>query len=141
MFSFFVVISNLPETAMQFVGGLNIPPLAIVGLLMIVYLFLGCIMDSFAVMVITVPVVTPIILGMGYDLIWWGIVNLMVVETGLITPPFGMNVFVLKSLLGDDVPLSTIFRGVIPFVLSDFVRLAFIVFFPILALWLPSMMK
>lgn len=108
---------------------------------MIVYLFLGCIMDSFAVMVITVPVVTPIILGMGYDLIWWGIVNLMVVETGLITPPFGMNVFVLKSLLGDDVPLSTIFRGVIPFVLADFVRLAFIVLFPIIALWLPSMMK
>lgn len=141
MFSFFVVISALPETALQFVSGLNIPHLAIIVLLMIIYLFLGCIMDSMAVMVITVPIVTPIILGMGYDLIWWGIVNLMVVETGLITPPFGMNVFVLKSLLGDDVPMSTIFRGVIPFVLSDFVRLAFIVFFPILALWLPSMMK
>lgn len=140
MFSFFVVVTALPETAVQFVGSLNIHPLALIALLLIIYLFLGCIMDSFAVLVITVPVVTPMILGMGYDLIWWGIVNLMVVETGLITPPFGLNVYVLKSLIGDDVSMATIFRGVVPFVLADFVRLALIVVFPIIVLWLPSTM-
>ena len=140
MFSFFVVMTALPETAMQFLGGLNIQPLVLVVLLMIIFLFLGCIMDSFAVMVVTVPIVTPMIIGAGYDLVWWGIVNLMVVETGLITPPFGLNVFVLKSLLGDDVPMSTVFRGVLPFVLADFVRLALIILFPVIALWLPSTM-
>lgn len=140
MFSFFVVVTALPETALQFVGNLNLWPIAIVALLLIIYLFLGCIMDSFAVLVITVPVVTPLILGMGYNLVWWGIVNLMVVETGLITPPFGLNVYVLKSLIGDDVPMATIFRGVVPFVLADFIRLALIVVLPIIVLWLPSTM-
>ena len=97
-------------------------------------------MDSFGVLVITVPVVTPMVIGMGYDLVWWGIVNLMVVETGLITPPFGLNVYVIKSLTKEDIPMATVFRGVLPFVLADFVRLALIVVFPILVLWLPSTM-
>ena len=96
-------------------------------------------MDSFAVMIITVPLVTPLILGMGYDLVWWGVIMLVVVETGMITPPFGMNLFVIRSLQ-PDVSLMTVFRGVLPFVLADFLRLALLVLFPVLVLWLPTTM-
>ena len=81
----------------------------------------------------------PGILGMGYDLVWWGVIMLVVVETGMITPPFGMNLFVIRSLQ-PDVSLMTVFRGVLPFVLADFLRLALLVLFPVLVLWLPTTM-
>lgn len=138
-FSFFVGISQLPDTLIAFVGGLDLAPLIIIALLLVVYLLLGSVMDSFAVMIITVPLVTPLILGMGYDLVWWGIIMLVVVETGMITPPFGMNLFVIRSLQ-PDVSLMTVFRGALPFVLSDFLRLALLVLFPALVLWLPTTM-
>jgi tripartite ATP-independent transporter DctM subunit len=140
VFSFFVGISALPETATGLISGLDLTPLAVIALLLVVYLFLGMIMDSFAVMVITVPIVTPLITHMGYDLIWWGIIMVVVVETGLITPPFGIIVFVLKSMV-PDVSLSTIFKGVIPFVAADLVKLILLVLFPALVLWLPSTMR
>jgi len=82
--------------------------------------------------------VTPLILGMGYDIVWWGIIMLCVVETGAITPPFGLNMFVLKSV--GDVPISTVFRGVLPFVAADLVKLAILVLVPAISLWLPSTM-
>jgi C4-dicarboxylate transporter, DctM subunit len=96
-------------------------------------------MESFAVMVITVPIVTPLILHMGYDLVWWGIVQLAVVETGLIHPPLGLNVFVLKSVT-PDVPMWTIYKGVFPYVLADFVKLALLVAFPGICLFLVEKM-
>jgi TRAP-type mannitol/chloroaromatic compound transport system permease large subunit len=96
-------------------------------------------MDSFAVMVITVPIVTPLITHLGYDILWWGVINLVVVETSMITPPFGLNVFVLKSLT-PDVPMATIFRGVLAFCAADLVKLVLLVLFPALTLWLPSTM-
>lgn len=139
VFSFFVGVSQLPETLTGIVGGLNVQPLLIIALLLLVYLLLGSVMDSFAIMIITVPIVTPLILGMGYDLIWWGIIMLVIVETGLITPPFGINLFVIRSVQ-PDVPLTTVFKGALPFVLSDFLRLALLVLFPALVLWLPSQM-
>jgi C4-dicarboxylate transporter, DctM subunit len=129
----------LPDTLIAFVSGLDLAPLAIIALLLVVYLLLGSVMDSFAVMIITVPLVTPLILGMGYDLVWWGVIMLVVVETGMITPPFGMNLFVIRSLQ-PDVSLMTVFRGVLPFVLADFLRLALLVLFPVLVLWLPMTM-
>lgn len=138
-FSFFVGASQLPEMLMQIVGRLDVAPLVIVALLLVVYLLLGSVMDSFAVMIITVPIVTPLILGLGYDLVWWGILMLVVVETGLITPPFGINLFVIRSVQ-PDVPLMTVFKGALPFVLSDFLRLALLVLFPALVLWLPGNM-
>lgn len=138
-FSFFIGASQLPDTLTRMVGGLDVAPLVIIALLLVMYLLLGSVMDSFAVMIITVPIVTPLILGMGYDLVWWGIIMLVVVETGLITPPFGINLFVIRSVQRD-VPLMTVFRGVLPFVLSDFLRLALLVLFPVLVLWLPQSM-
>ena len=90
-------------------------------------------------MLITLPFVLPVIVGMGYSPVWWGIVNVVVIELGMITPPIGMNVFILKGVT--HVPLSTIYRGVMPFVLADLVRACLLVFFPILVLWLPSVLR
>lgn len=139
-FSFFVGISGLPDMLSGLVGTLKLHPLGLIVVLLVIYLILGCIMDPFPVMVITIPIVTPLITHIGYDLVWWGIINVCVVETGMITPPFGINVFILKGIQGGDVPMWTVFRGVLPFVAADVVKLAILVIFPILSLWLPSTM-
>jgi tripartite ATP-independent transporter DctM subunit len=136
-FSFFVAASALPERATAFVGNLNLSPIVIILIILLVYLFLGCVMDSFTVMIVTVPIVTPTIMHMGYDIVWWGIINLIVVELGLITPPFGLHLFLLKSMLPNE-PLERIFKGVLPFCLADFLKLLLLLAFPALALWLPS---
>jgi len=88
---------------------------------------------------VTVPIFVPVVEGLGYDLVWFGIVVVMVVEISLITPPIGLNVFILKSML-PDVPLSTIFRGIIPFFIADIVRLLLVVFFRAIALFLPRLL-
>lgn len=140
VFSFSMGVTGLPQRMTGFFEALHWQPLAVIGLLLAMYIALGCIMDSNTVMFVTIPIVSPLISSMGYDLIWWGIVNLVVLETGLITPPFGIHLFVLKGLVGADVPLGTVYRGVMPFVIADLVKLALLVLFPALALWLPSTM-
>ena len=139
-FSFFIGVSGLPELLTAFVDFLQFPPLGIVAVLLVGYIILGSIMDPFPVMVITVPIVAPLIGDMGFSLVWWGIIMVVVVETGLITPPFGINVFVLKGISGGDVPMWTVFKGVLPFVAADFVKLALLTLFPFLILWLPATM-
>ncbi|MBT5939029.1 MAG: TRAP transporter large permease subunit [Rhodospirillaceae bacterium] len=89
---------------------------------------------------ISVPIFVPIVQALGFDLIWWGIVTVMAVEISLITPPVGLNVFVLKTML-PDVPLTSIFKGIGPFFVADLIRLAIVVFFPIVVLWLPTVMN
>jgi tripartite ATP-independent transporter DctM subunit len=139
-FSFFVGVTGLPQTLASLLDGVALPPIAIIIVILIGYLFLGAIMDSHSVLFITIPIIVPLVASLGYDLVWWGVVMLMVLETGLISPPFGIHVFVLKGIAGDDVPLGTVFRGVMPFVIADLVKLALVVAFPALALWLPSTM-
>lgn len=139
IFSFFIGTTGLTGIVTDYIGGLDLPAIGIIFLILLVYLLLGAIMDPFALMVITVPIVSPLIIDLGYDLIWFGIIMVVVVETGLITPPFGVNVFVLKGIAGD-VPMQTIFKGVLPFVAADIVKLILLVFFPALILWLPSTM-
>jgi tripartite ATP-independent transporter DctM subunit len=139
IFSFFVGVSALTESATAYVGGLHWSPLSLMALILVGYLVLGTMMESFAVMIITVPIITPLVVSMGYDVIWWGIVMLCVVETGLIHPPFGLNVFVLKGIT-PDVSLWTIYKGVTPFVVADLVKLVLMVLFPIITLWLPRSM-
>lgn len=139
MFSFFVGVSTLAQAATAFVGSLHWPPLAVMGVILLGYLALGSLMEAFAVMVITVPIVTPLVLSMGYDLVWWGIIMLIVVEVGMIHPPLGLNVFVLKSIL-PDVPLWTIYKGVLPFCAADILKLILMVLIPAITLWLPSTM-
>ena len=88
-------------------------------------------------MVLTLPFVYPLVTGLGYDPIWWGVINIVVIELGMITPPIGINVFVLHGM-ARNLPLKTIFRGVTPFLLADLVRLIVLILFPGLSLWLPS---
>ena len=106
---------------------------------MLMYLALGCLMDAMAMIILTVPIVFPIVTGLGFDPIWFGVVIVMTVELGLIHPPVGMNVFVIKSVI-KDVNMSTIFVGVAPFVVTDIIRLVILIAFPELATWLPQKM-
>ena len=139
IFSFFVAASGVTEAWTATLSQLNWSPTAIIAMILVIYLVLGSVMESFAVMVITVPIVTPLVLHLGYDILWWGIINICVVETGLIHPPLGINVFVLKSLQ-PDVSVWTVYKGVFPFVIADLVKLALLVMFPAVSLWMVANM-
>jgi tripartite ATP-independent transporter DctM subunit len=139
IFSFVVGVSRLTESATAFLGQLDWTPTAIMAAILVTYLLLGSVMESFAVMVITVPIVTPLVQTLGYDILWWGIVNICVVETGLIHPPLGLNVFVLKSIQ-PEVSIWTVYKGVAPFVVADLLKLVLLVAFPGIVLWLVSTM-
>jgi TRAP-type C4-dicarboxylate transport system permease large subunit len=104
-----------------------------------IYLILGCILDAMAMVILTVPIVFPLITGLGFDPIWFGVIIVMVVELALITPPVGMNVYVIKGV-AKDVSLGTIFTGVAPFILADVIRLGILVAFPAITLLLPTWM-
>ena len=106
---------------------------------MVMYIILGCLMDAMAMIILTVPIIFPVITELGFDPIWFGVIIVMTVELGLIHPPVGMNVFVIKSVV-KDVSFATIFKGVLPFVVTDIVRLIILIAFPMIALWLPSQM-
>ena len=107
---------------------------------MVIYVILGTAMEELSMILLTLPVFFPIIVHLGFDPVWFGILIVVVVEIGLISPPVGMNLFVLSTLL-PEVPTRTVFRGVMPFVAVDCVRLAILVAFPVISLWLPGMMK
>lgn len=139
MFAFFINMGGAPEMVSAWIASIDAAPLYILILLIVIYLLLGSVMDSFGVMIITLPVVTPIILDLGYDMLFWGVLMLVVVEIGMITPPFGMNLFVVKAI-APEIRISTVMRGVAPFILADFVKIFLLVAFPALALWLPSTM-
>jgi tripartite ATP-independent transporter DctM subunit len=136
MFSFFIGATRLPDLLGAYIRDMSIAPILVVTIFIVAYLLLGMVMESFAMMVITVPVFAPIIGDMGYSMIWWGLITVMCVETGMISPPFGLNLFVLKSI-APDTSLTTIYRGVVPFALADVVRVAILVAFPAITLWLP----
>ncbi len=139
IFGYFLTITQVPQKLTAFLTGLGIGPYGVLILIMLMYLVLGCIMDAMAMIILTVPIVFPVITSLGFDPIWFGVIIVMTVELGLIHPPVGMNVFVIKSVIRE-VKLSTVFYGVLPFVLTDIVRLAILISFPILATWLPSHM-
>ncbi len=139
IFGYFLTITQTPQKLTAFLTGLGLGPYGVLVLILLMYLVLGCIMDAMAMIILTVPIVFPVIQALGFDPIWFGVVIVMTVELGLIHPPVGMNVFVIKSVIRE-VKLSTVFYGVMPFVLTDILRLAIIITFPILATWLPSHM-
>jgi C4-dicarboxylate transporter, DctM subunit len=139
IFGYFLTITQTPQKLTEFLTGLGLGPYGVLVLIMLMYLLLGCIMDAMAMIILTIPIVFPVIKTLGFDPIWFGVIIVMTVELGLIHPPVGMNVFVIKSVI-KDVKLSTVFYGVMPFVLTDILRLAVLIIFPILATWLPSHM-
>jgi tripartite ATP-independent transporter DctM subunit len=139
LFGYFLTITQTPQKVTEFLTGLGLGRYGVLALIMVMYLVLGCLMDAMAMIILTVPIIFPVITHLGFDPIWFGVIIVMTVELGLIHPPVGMNVFVIKSVI-KDVKLSTVFYGVMPFVLTDILRLAILILFPILATWLPSHM-
>ncbi len=139
LFGYFLTITQTPQKLTAFLTGLGIGRYGVLALIMVMYLVLGCLMDAMAMIILTVPIIFPVIMQLGFDPIWFGVIIVMTVELGLIHPPVGMNVFVIKSVV-QEVSFTTIFKGVIPFVVTDLIRLVILIAFPIIALWLPSRM-
>jgi tripartite ATP-independent transporter DctM subunit len=139
IFSYAITLSHLPDIIVTSIEDLGLEPLMVILLLEAMYIILGSIFDTVAAMVITLPFVFPLVTGMGYDPIWWGVINVVVMEMGMITPPIGLNVFVMHGM-NKDLPLSTVYAGIWPFLLSDLVRLLILTLFPVLTLWLPKAM-
>jgi TRAP-type C4-dicarboxylate transport system permease large subunit len=135
--SFFFGTSGLPQTLLGSLTGLGLSNLAVIIILIGIFIALGTIMDAFAIMIVTAGLASAIVQSLGYDPIWWGIMMVILVELGVLTPPFGMNLFVMKALVPDE-RMSTIFRGVMPFVAADIVKIALLIAFPALILWLPN---
>ncbi len=137
LFGYFLTVTQTPQNVTAFITGLGLGRYGVLMVIMGMYLILGCLMDAMAMIILTVPIIFPVITELGFDPVWFGVIIVMTVELGLIHPPVGMNVFVIKTVV-KDVSFSTIFLGVLPFVATDLIRLAILIAFPIIALWLPS---
>lgn len=138
VFNNLVTLSGLSGAVANWMQSLPLSPLGIMIIILGFYVILGTVIEGLAMIFLTVPVFVPVVDALGFDLIWFGIVLVMVVEISLITPPIGLNVFVLKAML-PEVPLKTIFKGIAPFFCADLVRLAIVVIFPPVVLWLPRL--
>jgi len=139
VFSYALTLSRLPSNMVAIIGNLDVPPLMIIAGLMVIYIILGALFDTVSAMVLTMPFVYPLILNMGMDPIWWGIVMVMVIEIGMVTPPIGINALIMRSMLPQS-NLRDIYMGIMPFLVSDLIRLTLVILFPALALWLPTLL-
>ncbi|MBL8317597.1 MAG: TRAP transporter large permease [Burkholderiaceae bacterium] len=140
LFSGFINFTTMPGDLKQWITHMGLPPLAIIGAMMVIYVLLGTIMEELSMVLLTIPVFFPIVTQLGFDPVWFGVLIVLIVQIGLISPPVGMNLFVLNSLL-KDVTLGQIFRGVWLFVAMLVVALAIVLEIQPLALWLPSFMR
>jgi len=139
VFGHFMAITRLPYALANYVGSLPLPPHAVIVVIILVYLVGGCFMDSLAMIMLTIPIFFPIVQKLGFDPIWFGVVIVLVTEMGVITPPVGVNVYVVYGV-ARDVPLETIFKGVYPMLVALLICNLILILFPQIALWLPSLM-
>ncbi len=135
----FIGMTGAPEAFGDLVRTIDPQPWVLVLLIILLYLFLGCFFESFSTLFVTIPIVLPLVDAAGIDLIWFGILVVVTIEIGLLTPPFGMNVFVLTSVLRDIDP-GPVFRALVPFLVADLIRIAVLALWPALTLWLPGHM-
>jgi TRAP-type C4-dicarboxylate transport system permease large subunit len=141
VFGKFIAISRVPFAMATWAASLALPPFVVLIIILFIYLILGCVIDALAMILLTVPIFYPVVVGvLGYDPIWFGVIIVLVVALGVITPPVGMNVYIIKGVV-KDLPLETIFKGVWPFVLALFVCFALLMIFPEIATFLPSIVK
>ena len=140
VFGHFLAVTRIPFNLAMWVGGLPLSPTAIIALIILIYILGGCFIDSLALILLTVPIFFPVITTLGLDPVWFGVIIVLVTQIGVVSPPLGTNVYIIKGVAGD-VPLGTIFRGVFPFLVAMIVCTAIIVVFPQVALFLPSLMK
>ncbi|HEY5566871.1 MAG TPA: TRAP transporter large permease [Gammaproteobacteria bacterium] len=139
VYAYFLVLTKLPQSLVTFVTAMQLSPLTVMLLLIVFYIVLGCFIDSLGMVLITVPVFLPLVSGLGYDPIWFGVLVVVVVEIGLVTPPVGMNLFVIRAQQ-PDISIGTLYRGVLPFLTAPAVLIAGLLAFPALALWLPRVL-
>ena len=139
IFSNFVNLAGMPEALRAAVTAAELSPMSVMVMILLIYIVLGCVFESLSMLLLTVPIFFPLVTSLGFDPVWFGIIVVVVTEISLITPPVGLNVFVLKGVVGN-VTTATIFRGVTPFWVVDIIRLIILVMFPALVLFLPNTM-
>ncbi len=139
IFGYFLTVSQIPERLSNWIVELGVNKYLVISMTILLYVILGCFMEGLAIMILTIPVIYPMVMGMGFDPIWFGVIITLVMEMSLITPPVGVNVFIISGI-AKDVPMYTIFRGIIPFFLAMVVAIVLLVMFPQIALFLPGTM-
>ncbi|AYN19110.1 TRAP transporter large permease [Alcaligenes aquatilis] len=139
VFTNFLSVAGLPSELLSFIEGLDVSPIAVILIICLIYLVLGCFLETMSMVMLTVPIFYPIVASLGFDLVWFGVIVVVAAEISLITPPLGLNIFMIKNVMSD-VSLGTIIRGVTPFVLTDIVRLLLLVFVPWIVLVIPNSM-
>jgi TRAP-type C4-dicarboxylate transport system permease large subunit len=142
-----LALSQMPVELAAWVKNSGLAPLFVMVMILLIYIFLGCVMDSLAMILLTIPIFYPMVMGLDYfgmphedKSIWFGILALMVVEIGLVHPPVGMNVYIINRL-AKDVPLTETFKGVVPFLVSDFARITLLLYVPVISLYLVHTLK
>jgi tripartite ATP-independent transporter DctM subunit len=139
LFGEFVNITGVHEGLLSVVTGSGLPPFGIILMMVVLYILLGSVLESLSLILLTVPIFFPIIKAMGYDPVWFGVLIVVVVEIGLIHPPIGVNLFVIRSVM-PDIPMMTIVRGVVPFIVTCLINIFIIAAFPAISLWLPHLL-
>jgi C4-dicarboxylate transporter, DctM subunit len=144
IFGKFLAVTRIPFEIAGWVSGLEIAPVLVLGVILLIYFFGGCFMDALAFVTLTVPIFFPVVMELGYDPIWFGIIIVMVTEMGVITPPVGINVYVVygvaKNVLDQEVPLEKIFKGIFPFLIAVIVGIFILILFPKIIMYLPNLM-
>jgi C4-dicarboxylate transporter, DctM subunit len=140
LFGYFMALSQMPMRLASWLSGLHVAPVVVLWCIIVTYIALGALMDELAMILLTVPIFFPVVTAIGYDPIWFGVIIVVVVQIGLIAPPVGLNVFVIGGM-ARDVPLTTIYRGILPFLAAQIVLLVFLTLWPDLALVLPASMR
>jgi len=140
VFGHFIAVTTIPFVLADWVSALPLPPAAIMGVIVLMYLLGGCFMDALALITLTIPIIYPVVIAMGFDPIWFGVIIVLVTEMGVITPPVGINVYVIKGI-AEDVPLGTIFKGTFPFLIGLLIATGLLITFPQIALLLPGLAK
>jgi C4-dicarboxylate transporter DctM subunit len=149
IFTYFLNLGRVPEAFVGWIAGLELPPLAVITALLIAYLVLGAVFDEISAMLITLPLVLPVVQKLGATMmpgaspemvaVWWGIINVVIIELGMIIPPIGIIVFIMHGL-APDISIRTIYRGVTPFIIADLLLLGLLTLFPVISLWLPRVL-
>jgi tripartite ATP-independent transporter DctM subunit len=140
LLGYFLTVTRIPFDLAGYVSGLQLNRYVILILILLTFIVLGCVIETMAIILLTVPIFFPLIVQLGFDPIWFGILVVRATEIGLLTPPVGLNVFVIKGV-APDVPIGTIFRGIVPFLIADICHVAVLIAFPQLVLFLPDMMR
>ena len=138
--NYFLAVTRIPFIISDFVASLEYQPLMILGIILLLYLVLGCVLDGAAMMILTIPIFFPLAMALGFNAIWFGILICRAMEIAMITPPIGINVYVIAGVV-PDIPMATIFRGIIPFLIADILHVLMLIFIPSTVMFLPNLLS